>query len=90
MPTMNPVSSPTDTLFSEFPPIAASQTEPTETPKMMVRELLRKMSEEATFEEILYEIETLAGVIRGVEEADAGKGIPHEEFLEQIKKWNLK
>ena len=71
-------------------PIAASQTEPTETPKMMVRELLRKMSEEATFEEILYEIETLAGVIRGVEEADAGKGIPHEEFLEQIKKWNLK
>ncbi len=87
MPTLNPLAPVSAPSFEAGPPIAELQSKTVETPKMMVRDLLRTMSEEATFEEILYEIETLAGIMRGIEEADAGKLIPHEEVLEQVKKW---
>lgn len=59
----------------------------TASPKLLVIELAQKLSDEATFEEIVREIRSLAGVRRGLIESLEGKGRPHEEFMRKIQSW---
>ena len=56
-------------------------------PKLLVMELVQKVSPEATFEEIVREIRTLAGVRQGLIESLEGKGTPHEEFMREVRSW---
>jgi predicted transcriptional regulator len=58
--------------------------------KTAVLETVRKLSEEATFEEIMEAISILAAIKRGEAAADAGKVLPHEEVKQRLASWTTK
>ncbi len=58
-----------------------------QTAKEHVIEMIRKLPETATYEDILYEIQFLRGIDEGLAELDRGEGIPHESVKEQLQKW---
>jgi predicted transcriptional regulator len=55
--------------------------------KALVIETVRKLSEDATFEEIAEAIAIAAAIRRGEEAADAGRVIPHEEVKKRLVSW---
>jgi hypothetical protein len=70
--------------------MSATKTEldlATAPPKLLVAELMQRMSAEATFSEIVREIKNLAGVRRGLIDSREGKGSPNEEFDREIQSW---
>jgi predicted transcriptional regulator len=54
------------------------------TDKDTVLEILRKLPEDTTLEEMQEELAILAAIRRGEEAADAGYLIPHEEVIREI------
>ena len=58
--------------------------------KQAVIEAMRDLPEEASLEEIIEHLTTLAAIRRGEEDADAGRLIPHEEVQERIASWITK
>jgi predicted transcriptional regulator len=58
--------------------------------KAIVLEAVRKLSEDATFEEIAEAIAIAAAIRRGEEAADAGKVISHEEVKKRLVSWLTK
>jgi predicted transcriptional regulator len=55
-----------------------------------VRELLEKLPDDCTLEDVLYHVDVLQRVSRGLAEADAGQLIPHEEVREELRRrWQL-
>ncbi|THF76250.1 hypothetical protein [Cohnella fermenti] len=52
-----------------------------------VIKLIQDLPENATVEDILYKLYARAKIEEGINELDAGKGVPHTEALEHIKKW---
>jgi predicted transcriptional regulator len=57
------------------------------TAKEEVRQLLDRLPEEATFEEIQYQVYVLDEIRRGSEELDRGEGIAHDEAKRRLAKW---
>ncbi len=57
------------------------------TAKDTVRKLLDRLPDEATFEDIRYQIDFLNDVSRGAEEIDRGEGIDHEEVKHRLARW---
>lgn len=55
--------------------------------KAIVLETVRKLSEEATLEEIVEAISILAAIKRGEAAADVGKVLPHEEVKKRLDSW---
>ena len=53
----------------------------------MVMELVSKLPENTPLEEIAREIELLAGINKGREEARKGEGIPAEEGRKLVNSW---
>jgi predicted transcriptional regulator len=52
-----------------------------------VRDLLEKLPDEATFDEIEYQIYVLHEIREGIAEADRGELIDHEELKARMAKW---
>ena len=57
-------------------------------PKEIVLETVRKMTDKSTIEEILEKIQVLAAIHEGELAADAGKVISHEEMKSRAKALN--
>ena len=57
------------------------------TAKDRVRELLDRLPENASFEDIQYHVAVLGDISRGAEEIDRGEGIEHEEARRCLAKW---
>jgi predicted transcriptional regulator len=55
--------------------------------KEAVLEAVRQLPDDAGFEEVLEQIETLAAIRRGEEDADAGRVVPHDEVKRRIASW---
>ena len=55
--------------------------------KQVVIEAIRKLPEEATFQEIGDEIAMLAAIRRGEEAADEGRVVSHEEVKRKVASW---
>jgi predicted transcriptional regulator len=55
--------------------------------KEAVIEAIRGLPEEASLDDILEHVATLAAIRRGEADADAGRLIPHEEVKKSIAKW---
>jgi len=56
--------------------------------KQTVRQILDRLPDDCTIEDVLYHLYVLRSVERGLTEADAGKTIPHERVVEDLrKKW---
>ncbi len=58
--------------------------------KEAASEAIRGLPDEASLEDILEHIATLAAVRRGEAGADAGRVIPHEEVKKRIATWMTK
>ena len=57
------------------------------TAKEEVRGLLENLPDEATFDEIEYQIYVLHEIREGIAEADRGELIDHEEVKARMAKW---
>ena len=57
------------------------------TPKQSVYELLRRLPETATLEEIAAEFALLAALRKGEEDADAGRLVSHDEAMRRSAEW---
>jgi predicted transcriptional regulator len=57
------------------------------TAKEEVRDLLENLPDEATFEDIEYQIYVLHEIREGIAEADRGELIDHEEVKARMAKW---
>jgi predicted transcriptional regulator len=58
--------------------------------KQQVRDLLDRLPDDSTMEDILYHLYVVQAVERGREEAEAGRTISHAEVRERLhRKWVL-
>lgn len=58
--------------------------------KETVRELLDRLPDDCSLEDILYHLYVVQAIERGSADADAGRTISHEEVQERLrKKWLL-
>lgn len=57
------------------------------TAKDEVRNLLERLPNDATFEDIQYHVYLLDEIARGSEEIERGEGIEHEEARRRLAKW---
>jgi hypothetical protein len=56
-------------------------------PKALVREVLDRMPENASFQEIVDEIRLLIALEESAQEIRDGKGIPQSEAMERTRRW---
>lgn len=52
-----------------------------------VIKLIEELPDTATMEEILHKIYVRARIEEGIKELDEGKGVTHDQAMEQINKW---
>ena len=58
--------------------------------KQAVRELLDRLPDDCSIDDVLYHLYVVQAVERGLADADAGRTIPHEKVVEELrKKWQL-
>jgi predicted transcriptional regulator len=58
--------------------------------KRAVRELLEKLPDDCTIDDVLYHLYVLQRLSQGLAEADAGRVIPHEQVQEELRRrWLL-
>jgi len=57
------------------------------TAKDEVRKLLDRMPDEASFEDIQYQVYVLDEIQRGSKEIDRGEGVPQAEVRRRLAKW---
>jgi predicted transcriptional regulator len=56
--------------------------------KQTVRQILDRLPDDCTIDDVLYHLYVVRSVERGLAEAHAGKTIPHEQVVEDLrKKW---
>ncbi len=57
------------------------------TQKESILEIIRKLPDNCSLDEIADHIEFMAAVQRGFDQLDRGEGIPHEEIKRQLASW---
>ncbi|MPZ48738.1 MAG: hypothetical protein GEU75_05395 [Dehalococcoidia bacterium] len=57
------------------------------TTKQDIIEMIEQMPEDASPEDIMYEIYVRERIDRGIQEAREGKVIPHEEVKQSLNQW---
>jgi predicted transcriptional regulator len=58
--------------------------------KQAVRDLLDKLPDDCTLEDVLYHLYVLQRVYQGLAEADAGELIPHDQVQQELRqRWLL-
>lgn len=55
--------------------------------KDAVVEMIRRMPEDVTVSEIMEELYVRRKIEEGLQQLDAGQGIPHEEVKRRLAKW---
>ncbi len=57
------------------------------TEKEIVLETIRSLPDDCSLEEIAERVEFMAAVQKGLDQLDAGEGIPHEDVKRQLASW---
>jgi len=60
------------------------------TAKKQVQELLEALPDDASFEDIQYQIYVRQQVQRGLDDVQAGRVVSHEEVQKRLAKWTTK
>jgi hypothetical protein len=55
--------------------------------KEVTLEVIRRLPDECSLEDIMYEINFIAQVLEGLKEAESGKLLTTEELLSRVKQW---
>lgn len=50
-------------------------------------ELVRRLDEDVTFEDIMYELHVLQKIERGQHDAEEGRTVSHDEVEQRLDKW---
>ncbi len=50
-------------------------------------ETIKRLPDECSIEDIMYEIDFIAQVLEGLSDAEAGKILSTEELLERVEQW---
>lgn len=58
--------------------------------KQQVKEILRRLPDDCSLEDVQYELYVAQKVRRGLDAIDQGKGIPHNDAKKRMKKWLAK
>ena len=58
-----------------------------QTAKEHVRHVLDKLPDNASYDEIMYEIQFLRGIEEGLADLDAGRSISHEDVMARARQW---
>jgi len=56
-------------------------------PKQAVLEMIHRMPEDASLEDIQYHLFVLQKIERGLDDAEAGRVIPQDEVEKRLQKW---
>jgi hypothetical protein len=56
-------------------------------PKAAALELVRRLDDDVTFDDILYELHALKKIRRGQQEAQDGRTVDHEEAKDRLDQW---
>jgi len=65
-------------------------TEARVTTKAKVQELLSRLPDDCSLEDVLYHLYVIQAIERGLADAEAGRTIPHAEVADQLRrKWVL-
>lgn len=56
-------------------------------PKEAALKMLKKANDDATFDEIMYELNILQKIERGLQDVRERNTIPHNQVQEEFKKW---
>ena len=60
------------------------------TTKAKVQELLARLPDDCSLEDVLYHLYVIQAIERGLADAEAGRTIPHTEVADQLRrKWIL-
>lgn len=49
--------------------------------------MLKRLRDDVTYEDIMYELYVLEKIAKSLRELDEGKGIPHDEVKKSLSKW---
>lgn len=60
---------------------------PSLSPKQATLDLVRRLQDDASFEDIQYQIYVLQKIAQGLGEVEAGQTITHEEARKQLGRW---
>ena len=60
---------------------------PTTTPKQAARRLVERLDDDASFEDIQYELYVVQQIERGLREVEEGKTVTHEEARRRLSRW---
>ncbi len=55
--------------------------------KKQLIDLIKRLPDKLTYDEIMEEIHFKAQVLEGVRQLDSGKGVPHAEVKKRVQKW---
>ena len=55
--------------------------------KKATLELLERLDDDVTFEDIMYELHVLQKIERGLEDVDQGHVTPHEDAKDRLGEW---
>lgn len=55
--------------------------------KEQVRQILERLPEDASLEDIQYHIYVRQRIEQGIADADSGRVIPHDEVVRRLRKW---
>ena len=57
------------------------------TAKDRIVEIMRDLPDDVTFEDAIYELYVAFKIEKGLEQADRGEGIPHEDAKQRFAEW---
>jgi predicted transcriptional regulator len=57
------------------------------TTKDLVRKLLDRLPDDATLEDVQYQIYVLQKIRAGEEDIEAGRTVPHDEVMKDLDQW---
>ncbi|MDA0808018.1 MAG: hypothetical protein O2945_11945 [Planctomycetota bacterium] len=57
------------------------------TPRDAVIEMIRRLPEDATVDDIMYELYVRKKIAASLEELEQGKAVPHEEVKQEFAQW---
>jgi predicted transcriptional regulator len=57
------------------------------TTKELLRKLLDRLPDDATIEDVQYQIYVLQKIRAGEEDLEAGRTVPHEQVLKDLAQW---
>lgn len=66
---------------------ASTKTEKLQSPKTLTGELLKKLDDKSTFDDIMYELYVMQKIERGLKDIEEGRVLTHEQVKRELHKW---